>query len=77
MGFRYCVKNLALGFDVSGWVKNLTDGSVELQVMGEAEEVEAFVQDITEESDVAHHIKKVTVSKQPLLEGCKGFRIEA
>lgn len=77
VGFRYCVKNLALGFDVCGWVKNLTDGSVELQVMGEAAEVEAFVQDITEESDVAHHIKKVTVSKQPLLEGCKGFRIEA
>ena len=77
MGFRYCVKDLARGFDVCGWVKNLTDGSVELQVMGESEEVEAFVQEITEESDVAHHIKNVTVCKQPLLEGCTGFRIEA
>lgn len=77
VGFRYSVKDLARGFDVCGWVKNLTDGSVELQVMGEDSEVDAFIQEITEESDVAHHIKNVTVSKQPLLENCVGFKIES
>lgn len=76
VGFRYTVKDLARGFDVCGWVKNLPDGSVELQVMGEADEVESFIVEIVEESNVAHHIKNHTVEKVPLLEDCTGFRIE-
>jgi acylphosphatase len=76
VGFRYTVKDLSRGFEVCGWVKNLPDGSVELQVMGACDEVESFIKEIAEESSVTHHIKKVTVSKIPLLENCVGFRIE-
>ena len=76
VGFRYTVKELARGFDVCGWVKNLTDGSVELQVMGEKDEVESFIKEIAEESNVAHHIKNLTAVKIPLLENCSGFKIE-
>ena len=28
VGFRWTVKNLARGYDVIGWVKNLPDGRV-------------------------------------------------
>ena len=42
IGFRYTVKQTALGFEVTGWVKNLADGRVELLVVGEREELEAF-----------------------------------
>jgi len=42
VGFRYTVKQTALGFEVTGWVKNLADGRVELLVEGEREELEAF-----------------------------------
>ena len=75
VGFRYTVKDLSRGFEVCGWVKNLPDGSVELQVMGEADEVESFIKEIAEESAVAHHIDKLSASKIPLLENCSGFRI--
>ncbi len=77
VGFRYTVKDLSRGFDVCGWVRNLDDGSVELQVMGEADEVEDFIKEIAEESSVAHHIKNLTARKIPLLENCAGFRIES
>jgi acylphosphatase len=77
VGFRYTVKDLSRGFDVCGWVKNLDDGSVELQVMGESDEVEAFIKEIAEESNVAHHIKNLIVRKIPLLENCSGFKIES
>lgn len=76
VGFRYAVKDLSRGFDVCGWVKNLPDGSVELQVMGEKPEVESFIKEIAEESPVAHHIKSLIAEKIPPLENCKGFKIE-
>ncbi len=74
VGFRYTVKRVARGFDVVGWVKNLTDGRVELQVSGEESEVESFLEDITE-SELKSHIKKVEVSVIPPLQGVKGFDI--
>lgn len=76
VGFRYTVKDLSRGFEVCGWVRNLPDGSVELQVMGEVEELESFIKEIAEESAVAHHINNLTAVKIPLLEDCSGFRIE-
>jgi acylphosphatase len=76
VGFRYTVKDLSRGFEVCGWVKNLADGSVELQVMGEEDEVESFIKEIAEESSVAHHIQRLTSHKMPLLQNCTGFRIE-
>lgn len=76
VGFRYQTKDIARGFDVCGTVKNLADGTVELDVMGEAEEVEDFINEIAEESTLAHHIKGMHVKNIPPLEGVKGFTIE-
>lgn len=75
VGFRYTVKDLARGFDVCGWVKNLADGSVELQVMGEDAVVKEFIHEIVVESPVARHVKNHTISPIPLLESTSGFRI--
>lgn len=76
VGFRYQTKDIAKGFDVCGTVKNLADGTVELEVMGEAEEVEAFINEIAEESALASYIKGMHVKNIPPLEGVKGFTIE-
>jgi acylphosphatase len=75
VGFRYATKEIACGFEVCGWVKNLADGSVEMQVMGEDEEVEEFLKHITEESPISHHIKNLIVENIPPLENVAGFRI--
>jgi|TARA_B100000959_G_C14857515_1_gene572843 acylphosphatase len=42
VGFRYAVRMVSLGFDVTGWVKNLKDGRVEMLIEGERDELEAF-----------------------------------
>jgi len=57
VGFRYATKEVAKGFEVTGWVKNLIDGSVEVLVKGEDTEVNEFLHEIVEESEIAHHIK--------------------
>ena len=75
VGFRYAVKDLARSFDVCGWVMNLPDGDVEMQVMGENAEVTAFIKEITEESNVAHHIRSLMAETIPLLTGVRGFKI--
>jgi len=77
VGFRYTVKQLATGFDVVGDVKNLADGTVELNLMGEAEEVEEFLKEIVEESILSHYIQNMHVVEVPLLENIKGFTISA
>ena len=77
VGFRYATKQLAMGFDVCGWVKNLSEGTVEMQIMGEEEEVDDFIKEIVEESTLAHHIQNVQIESIPLLENVKGFTISA
>ncbi len=58
VGFRASVKRIATGFDVTGSVKNLADGRVELIVQAhDAEEMEAFLEAIAE-SDLASLIKE-------------------
>jgi acylphosphatase len=76
VGFRYTVKDLARGFDVCGSVRNCPDGSVELRVMGETDEVACFIHEITEESSVARNIKAQYSENIPLLENPTGFTIE-
>ena len=46
VGFRYSVKQVAAGYDVTGTVRNLSDGRVELVAEGARDELEAFRQGI-------------------------------
>lgn len=75
VGFRYTTKEIATGFDVCGTVTNLPDGRVKLEVMGEPEEVDEYLQHIAEESPVAHHIKNAHVEEIAPLENVRGFTI--
>ena len=42
VGFRYTVKTVASGFEVTGAIRNLPDGRVELAAEGTREELAAF-----------------------------------
>ncbi len=74
VGFRYTVKSLAAGFEVTGTVRNLPDGRVELVAEGAKEELSAFQQAIRE-SDLGHFIRKEDVAWQEPLGGLRGFEI--
>jgi acylphosphatase len=74
VGFRWSVRNIAKGFDVTGSVRNLPDGRVELLATGEEGEVRAFLVAILE-SELRGHIKKHNES--PLIDRppFRGFEI--
>jgi acylphosphatase len=74
VGFRWTTKNIARGYEVTGWVRNLPDGRVEMQVCGETEEVEGFLEAIAE-SDLKGHIKKVDTRTIPPF-SAGGFEIQ-
>ncbi|MBS6647024.1 MAG: acylphosphatase [Clostridiaceae bacterium] len=43
VGFRYTACYLARPMGLTGWVKNLWDGSVEMEVQGPEEDIEEFL----------------------------------
>ncbi len=74
VGFRYSVKQIAHGFAVIGWVRNLADGRVEMQVAGEAEELAAFLEAIGQ-SHLRAHIRGQTEHSLDQPPVARGFEI--
>lgn len=46
VGFRYRAHNAASMYGVTGWVKNLYDGSVEMEAQGKEEDIDKMIQAI-------------------------------
>ena len=75
VGFRYSVKRIAEGYEVVGWVRNLLDGRVELQIDGEETEVAAFLLEIAQ-SSLRHHVQAIETNAIAPLIDRTGFVIE-
>lgn len=75
VGLPYAIRQIAMGFDVIGWVKNLPDDSVELVLEGESGELDEFIEELTEESPLSHHIKEMRYDTISALENVRGFTI--
>jgi acylphosphatase len=74
VGFRYTARRIASGYEVCGWVRNLPDGRVELQVSGPPDEVKAFLEEIRE-STLAGHITAEQTHPIEIDKPFKGFQI--
>jgi acylphosphatase len=74
VGFRYTIRHLAKGFDITGSVRNLRDGRVELLAAGEENEVRAFLEAIMQ-SELRAHIRKQSESPLPNPPAFRGFEI--
>ncbi|MCB1208156.1 MAG: acylphosphatase [Verrucomicrobiales bacterium] len=75
VGFRFSTKQIASGFDIAGWVKNLPDGRVELWAQSaDADELEAFLEDI-QNSTLGSLIKETQTVAVPADARVIGFSI--
>lgn len=74
VGFRYTVKQIAKGFDVTGWIRNLSDGRVELQATAAPDELAAFI-DAIRASELRAHIKEQTEHPLEHEVNSRGFEI--
>jgi acylphosphatase len=62
VGFRATVVQIAGNFPVTGWVKNLADGRVQLLVEGSEEAVGKFLAAVR--THWKHHVEKETVTEE-------------
>lgn len=74
VGFRYTTKKVALEFEVTGTVRNLADGRVELTAEGECGELESF-RDAIRDAGLAGFIRNETENWSEPTNEFRGFEI--
>lgn len=73
VGFRATTARMAIAYPVTGWVKNLADGRVQLLVEGPADAVQEFLQALR--SHWKDNIQKEQVEERPVSNQFKEFAI--
>jgi acylphosphatase len=48
VGFRYFVYEIATRFNLTGWVQNCDDGTVEIEVQGDEKALSGFIEKVRE-----------------------------
>ncbi len=74
VGFRYTARQVAQGFEVTGLVRNLLDGRVELLAEGDREELQAF-REALRDSGLGAFIRDEAVSWSEAQGDLRGFQI--
>ncbi|HEX2970854.1 MAG TPA: acylphosphatase [Tepidisphaeraceae bacterium] len=63
VGFRYTVHNLAMQYNVQGYVRNLPDGGVEVAMEGPENEMTGLLEEIKQKMD--GYIRDIKMSRSP------------
>ena len=73
VGFRYTTRSVAGGFEVSGFVRNLRNGSVELVAEGNVAEIDRFLEALR--NRMSGHIDREEIADAPATGEFAGFGI--
>jgi acylphosphatase len=73
IGFRFTIEHIAEWLKLTGWVKNRRDGSVEIIVEGEEEQLNLFLEQIKD--SFASYIKSKEIDWQDATGEFSDFRI--
>ena len=74
VGFRMFVRNTAREFNVTGWVKNMSDGSVTMELQGESKIIEQLIEKI-KKGRGRIKVNEFELADLPVVEGERGFAI--
>ncbi len=73
VGFRFTAFNIANRYELTGFVRNVHDGTVEMFVQGPADAVDDCIRDITEE--FGGYISETKIEETPLNPKYEDFKI--
>jgi len=74
VGFRYFARKAAMLHHINGWVRNMLDGTVEIDAEGGEEEMDLFIAAIEDGSRYSF-VKTVSREKLQLMENYRSFDI--
>lgn len=67
IGYRWFVKEIAENYKAVGWVRNVSDGTVEGEIQGEPDKIEKFFADLKDKHPYAN-VREISNKKIPLRE---------
>ena len=73
VGFRYTARHLASGYPVKGFVRNMSDGRVQLVVEGLPGQIDTFLAAVGQE--LGRHIRDTAQSRAPATGEFRGFEV--
>lgn len=73
VGFRYFAVSLASRYHITGWVRNLYDGDVEMEAEGNSTRLTLFLQEIQEGNRFVR-VRNMKISEIPLAHD-KDFKV--
>jgi acylphosphatase len=75
VGFRFYTEDVANNFELSGWVRNNPDRTVECEVQGEEAVLEEFCRELKKGPPLSK-VKNLLTTEVPVVEGsASGFEI--
>ena len=75
VGFRAYVQEIAEEMDISGWVRNLSNGTVECEAEGDDEQITRFINRIANTKETFIKVNNI-VAQQISTRGSSGFFIK-
>lgn len=73
VGFRWKAMQTAKYLNLTGWVQNMYNGNVEMEVQGEKELIDRLMQELN--TDRFIHIEKTEMLTLPLVDGERDFKV--
>jgi len=73
VGFRFTTQRYAQALKLTGWVKNLPDGRVEILAQGDRKKIESLFKNL--DNHFGGYIKDCNVDYQPVPNEIKDFKI--
>ena len=80
VGLRFTVTGFAKKYNVTGWVRNLYDGTVEMEVQGLEHRVDLFLQELSSDRPRGNgfiRIDRLDISDIPSVNAAKETRFRA
>ena len=75
VGFRYFSQMKAVQYGITGWAKNLADGSVEIVALGSKDQLDPFIEDLRVGNPFSK-INNIEITENGITEDYHSFTIK-
>ncbi len=73
VGFRFTALNMASRYQLTGYVRNLPDGTVEMLAQGDSDDINECIRDI--QDSFSGYVKDTEIQQVPADPRCNDFKI--